>query len=149
MKNVKIGCLFAVIAFSVIMQSCGPGQLFGPTITPVPTFTPTPSTGTIKGKVINTKLTDLMITICTVIKTDTKAIVFGDNDHAISPDSSGNFLISNVDSGSWYLCAGHKSEIINRKYYPIVDTKNKLVQVTVNAGETIDIGEIKIVIAGS
>ncbi len=35
--------LIVLIAFSLIATSCGPGQLFGPTITPTPTNTLTPT----------------------------------------------------------------------------------------------------------
>jgi hypothetical protein len=35
-----------VLVTSLIISGCGPGQLFGPTVTPIPTSTPVPPTAT-------------------------------------------------------------------------------------------------------
>ena len=42
MKSIK-AIIACVVLFSTLVSGCGPGQLFGPTITPTGTFTPTAS----------------------------------------------------------------------------------------------------------
>jgi hypothetical protein len=39
-------CLFVLIIAALTLTACGPGQMFGPTITPTFTFTPIPPTAT-------------------------------------------------------------------------------------------------------
>jgi hypothetical protein len=39
----RISAVFLVLGLNLIISGCGPGQLFGPTITPIPTSTPTPT----------------------------------------------------------------------------------------------------------
>jgi hypothetical protein len=46
MKANQISKVFYVPMLSLVISSCGPGQVFGPTLTPVPTFTATPFTAT-------------------------------------------------------------------------------------------------------
>jgi hypothetical protein len=70
-------------------------------------------------------------------------LILSQQDYGVNLEKDGSFEIRNIQPGPWNLCIGNKFDL-NRKYFPLVDKDNNLIEVNVQAGEKTDIGEIKL-----
>ena len=98
-RNIIIVCSLIIC---VVVSGCGPGEAFGPTVTPkptstpLPTSTPIPTTGTIIGTVTNSK--------GPVEGSPVK--LFKGHDNLITEtktDADGNFILENIPAGTYAI----------------------------------------------
>jgi hypothetical protein len=143
----RILALFIVIMI-LLISGCGPGQLFGPTVTPIPTITPTPSVGAIKGRIIYERPDELSICVCLVLDAgeNRKVMVIGNLDTSTRPDRDGYFEIKNIEPGSINLCTQQSQSFLDQDptSYPFMDAKGNVMSIEVLAGQTVDLGEIPV-----
>lgn len=148
MKSKQLPGMLLIPVMIWLVSGCGPGQLFGPTVTPIPTVTPTPSVGAIEGKIIYERPDELSICVCLVLDAgeNGKALVISRPDQSARPDSDGHFKIENIEPGSINLCTQQPMSAFDQgpNSYPFMDVNGDVLSIIVLAGQTVDIGEVPV-----
>ena len=113
--NTKQGTtMILVLLLSLVMSSCAPGQIFGPTVTPTSTSTPLP---TDTPTIIPSTPTPALPTYSDVLKTYPAGTDLCSTDAQISVASDGSLALSGSASysdagGIQYQCYGTKITIV-------------------------------------
>lgn len=113
MKTKRLGLATFVVALSFVLSACGPGQMFGPTLTPTLTNTPTPTNtpiptntptatpiplGQITGIIFIEGINHPYQTNVNLVDANLKAKIAN-----VSTDSDGRFSFSEVKPGEYVL----------------------------------------------
>jgi hypothetical protein len=132
----------SVLAIIFVISGCGPGQLFGPTLTP----THIPTTSDVRGALVNAATNAPIVTVnhydpkivlqCNGQGGDKSNDYYGEGDL----DSSGAFLFENVPPADycilWFDSNGKRAALSNKDGEPI--------NIAPKVGEVLDLGTIPV-----
>ena len=99
--NTRTASLMLIIVIGFTLSACGPGQLFGPTLTPTPTQTPTATPiplGQITGRIFVDGINQPYVTDVNLYNSGTKNSIA-----VISTDTEGYFSFEDVEPGEYVL----------------------------------------------
>jgi hypothetical protein len=154
--------VICLIAISILISGCGPGQLFGPKITPtptltltaiptptpttIPTITPDPSEGTVRGTILNGA--NILIAIFPQVN-ESFTLEMSNNIPQVQTDQNGHFEFLNVEPGLYLLASPQNDGSF--KTYSEPSNSNLIASriafgnfwtFEVKAGQSIDLGNL-------